>query len=47
MLEFNLMVKKLRQEKIEVEVIEFNYQEPTLETLDAVFPNNWFSTTSD
>lgn len=41
--EYSAMVSKLRSEG--VEVIEFNYPVGAKETPDAVFPNNWFSTT--
>lgn len=43
--EFNAMVASLRSNG--VEVIEMNYPESDVETPDAVFPNNWFSTTSE
>ncbi|WP_070969104.1 arginine deiminase-related protein [Vibrio sonorensis] len=43
--EFSAMVAKLRSEG--VQVIVFDYPLSVQETPDAVFPNNWFSTTSD
>ena len=43
MSEFKLMAKTLRQNGIQV--VEFDYPESMIETPDAVFPNNWFSTT--
>ncbi|ENM5852776.1 amidinotransferase [Vibrio mimicus] len=43
MAEFNAMVSGLRQAG--VEVIVFDYPLANSETPDAVFPNNWFSTT--
>ena len=43
--EFKAMVKVLRKEG--VQVVEFDYPELGVETPDAVFPNNWFSTVSD
>ncbi|MEF3021382.1 arginine deiminase-related protein [Vibrio mimicus] len=43
MAEFNAMVSGLRQAGIEVVV--FDYPLANSETPDAVFPNNWFSTT--
>lgn len=44
MAEFNSMVVGLRAEG--VQVVEFDYPVAERETPDAVFPNNWFSTTS-
>ncbi|WCE31845.1 citrulline utilization hydrolase CtlX [Vibrio sp. SCSIO 43137] len=44
MAEFNAMVATLRQEG--VQVVEFDYPVLQAETPDAVFPNNWFSTTT-
>ncbi|ENM5774555.1 amidinotransferase [Vibrio mimicus] len=43
MAEFNAMVSGLRQAG--VEVVVFDYPLANSETPDAVFPNNWFSTT--
>ncbi|MDT8824060.1 arginine deiminase-related protein [Vibrio vulnificus] len=43
--EFRAMVSKLRQEG--VQVVEFDYPESDIATPDAVFPNNWFSTTAE
>ncbi|WP_367990361.1 arginine deiminase-related protein [Vibrio sp. NTOU-M3] len=43
MVEFDAMVASLRREGIQV--VEFDYPESEVETPDAVFPNNWFSTT--
>lgn len=43
--EFGEMVAKLRQEG--VQVVEFDYPESGIATPDAVFPNNWFSTTAE
>ena len=43
--EFAIMVEELRSAG--VEVIEFDYPLSTLPTPDAVFPNNWFSTTPE
>ncbi|ENM5776624.1 amidinotransferase [Vibrio mimicus] len=43
MAEFNAMVSGLRQAG--VEVVVFDYPLTNSETPDAVFPNNWFSTT--
>ncbi|ENM5749454.1 amidinotransferase [Vibrio mimicus] len=43
MAEFNAMVSGLRQAG--VEVVVFDYPLASSETPDAVFPNNWFSTT--
>ncbi len=43
MKEFKIMVEVLRQNGIQV--VEFDYPESKVETPDAVFPNNWFSTT--
>jgi len=45
MQEFNTMVEQLRQAG--VQVVVFDYPLGDIETPDAVFPNNWFSTTSD
>ncbi|WP_428772587.1 arginine deiminase-related protein [Vibrio sp.] len=45
MAEFKQMVATLRQEG--VEVVVFDYPLSEKETPDAVFPNNWFSTTAD
>ncbi|CAM2765075.1 citrulline utilization hydrolase CtlX [Vibrio diazotrophicus] len=45
MAEFNQMVTKLRQEG--VQVVVFDYPLGDVATPDAVFPNNWFSTTND
>ncbi len=45
MAEFNEMVAKLRQEG--VQVVVFDYALGDVATPDAVFPNNWFSTTED
>ncbi|MCG9595230.1 arginine deiminase-related protein [Vibrio sp. Isolate25] len=45
MQEFNTMVGQLRQAG--VQVVEFDYPLGEVETPDAVFPNNWFSTTAD
>ncbi|MEH0689309.1 amidinotransferase [Vibrio cholerae] len=45
MAEFNAMVAKLRAAG--VQVIEFDYPTSEIETPDAVFPNNWFSTTAE
>lgn len=45
MAEFNQMVTKLRQEG--VQVVVFDYPLGDVATPDAVFPNNWFSTTTD
>ncbi|MGY2574707.1 arginine deiminase-related protein [Vibrio sp. C8] len=45
MAEFNQMVTKLRQEG--VQVVVFDYPLGDVATPDAVFPNNWFSTTVD
>ncbi|WP_135442204.1 arginine deiminase-related protein [Vibrio tasmaniensis] len=45
MAEFKAMVVSLRKEG--VQVVEFDYPELGVETPDAVFPNNWFSTCSD
>jgi len=44
MVEFTTMVERLRDEG--VQVIEFDYSMAETETPDAVFPNNWFSTTA-
>lgn len=44
MAEFHTMVASLRREG--VQVVEFDYPLSEHETPDAVFPNNWFSTTS-
>lgn len=43
MAEFSAMVETLRKEG--VQVIEFDYPQSDIATPDAVFPNNWFSTT--
>ncbi|MDN3616247.1 arginine deiminase-related protein [Vibrio gallaecicus] len=43
--EFKTMVMLLRKEG--VQVVEFDYPESDVETPDAVFPNNWFSSCSD
>lgn len=43
MVEFYAMVSGLREEGIQV--VEFNYPLSDKKTPDAVFPNNWFSTT--
>lgn len=43
MQEFNTMVDELRQAG--VQVVVFDYPKGEVETPDAVFPNNWFSTT--
>ncbi|MFW7526286.1 citrulline utilization hydrolase CtlX [Vibrio ostreicida] len=45
MQEFDAMAQQLRQAG--VQVVEFDYPVGKIETPDAVFPNNWFSTTSD
>jgi hypothetical protein len=45
MQEFNTMVEQLRQAG--VQVVVFDYPLGDTETPDAVFPNNWFSTTAD
>ncbi|NVD08567.1 amidinotransferase [Vibrio sp. JPW-9-11-11] len=45
MQEFNAMVDQLRQAG--VQVVVFDYPLGDIETPDAVFPNNWFSTTAD
>ncbi|NUW70465.1 arginine deiminase-related protein [Vibrio coralliilyticus] len=45
MQEFKTMVGQLRQ--VGVQVVEFDYPLGDVETPDAVFPNNWFSTTAD
>ena len=45
MAEFKAMVASLRKEG--VQVVEFDYPELGVETPDAVFPNNWFSTCGD
>ncbi|WP_260260728.1 arginine deiminase-related protein [Vibrio intestinalis] len=45
MSEYQLMVSGLRAEG--VQVIELDYLPSATATPDAVFPNNWFSTTSD
>lgn len=45
MQEFKTMVESLR--KAGVQVVEFDYPAGEVETPDAVFPNNWFSTTAD
>jgi hypothetical protein len=42
--EFNLMVKKLRDNGVQVMVIE---DTPQPHTPDSIFPNNWFSTHDD
>ncbi|MFA0086541.1 arginine deiminase-related protein [Vibrio sp. 10N.261.51.F12] len=43
--EYMAMVASLR--KVGVQVVEFDYPQGDQETPDAVFPNNWFSTTQD
>ncbi|CAH0530354.1 arginine deiminase-related protein [Vibrio hippocampi] len=43
--EFDAMVSGLRAEG--VQVVEFDYPLSETQTPDAVFPNNWFSTTQD
>jgi len=45
MAEFKSMVALLRKEG--VQVVEFDYPESAVETPDAVFPNNWFSSCTD
>ncbi|MBY8086096.1 amidinotransferase [Vibrio fluvialis] len=45
MQEYTDMVASLRRER--VQVVEFDYPLSDVETPDAVFPNNWFSTTAD
>lgn len=45
MAEFDAMVATLRREG--VQVVEFDYPLSAVETPDAVFPNNWFSTTAE
>ncbi|KIP76425.1 MULTISPECIES: arginine deiminase-related protein [Vibrio] len=45
MAEFSAMVETLRKEG--VQVVEFDYPQSDIATPDAVFPNNWFSTTSE
>ncbi|EDP59750.1 arginine deiminase-related protein [Vibrio sp. AND4] len=45
MVEFAVMVETLRNEG--VQVVEFNYPQSDIATPDAVFPNNWFSTTPE
>lgn len=45
MMEYRQMVAILRREG--VQVIEFDYAPSDVATPDAVFPNNWFSTTPD
>lgn len=45
MQEYTDMVANLRREG--VRVVEFDYPLSDVETPDAVFPNNWFSTTAD
>ncbi|MGR5238263.1 arginine deiminase-related protein [Vibrio alfacsensis] len=45
MAEFSAMVATLRQEG--VQVVEFDYPKSDVATPDAVFPNNWFSTTPE
>ena len=45
MQEFNTMVDQLRHAG--VQVVVFDYPLGDVETPDAVFPNNWFSTTVD
>lgn len=45
MQEYTDMVANLRREG--VQVLEFDYPLSDVETPDAVFPNNWFSTTAD
>ena len=44
MQEFNAMVAELRQ--VGVQVVVYDYPLSEVETPDAVFPNNWFSTTA-
>ncbi|NOI79477.1 amidinotransferase [Vibrio tubiashii] len=45
MQEFNAMVAELRQ--VGVQVVVYDYPLGEVETPDAVFPNNWFSTTAN
>ncbi len=45
MAEFSAMVETLRKEG--VQVVEFDYPQSDTATPDAVFPNNWFSTTPE
>ncbi|MGI9916367.1 arginine deiminase-related protein [Vibrio owensii] len=45
MAEFSAMVETLRKEG--VQVVEFDYPQSDIATPDAVFPNNWFSTTPE
>lgn len=45
MAEFSAMVETLRKEG--VQVVEFDYPQSDIATPDAVFPNNWFSTTTE
>lgn len=45
MQEYTDMMANLRREG--VQVVEFDYPLSDVETPDAVFPNNWFSTTAD
>ncbi|WP_104025787.1 arginine deiminase-related protein [Vibrio hyugaensis] len=45
MAEFSAMVETLRKEG--VQVVEFDYPQSDITTPDAVFPNNWFSTTPE
>ena len=45
MAEFVAMVETLRNEG--VQVVEFDYPQSDIATPDAVFPNNWFSTTPE
>ncbi|MGR4989967.1 arginine deiminase-related protein [Vibrio rotiferianus] len=45
MAEFSAMVEALR--KAGVQVVEFDYPRSDIATPDAVFPNNWFSTTPE
>lgn len=45
MAEFSAMVETMRKEG--VQVIEFDYPQSDIATPDAVFPNNWFSTTPE
>lgn len=44
MAEFRAMVAKLRAH--EIQVLEFDAHDPAQQTPDAVFPNNWFSTSA-
>ncbi len=45
MAEFSAMVETMRKEG--VQVVEFDYPQSDIATPDAVFPNNWFSTTPE